>query len=256
MINSALPLNPERPVVKKINAGQPPPSVTFAYAAKVIAKGYAASMAVLIALGWLITRTLKTSRIVRWDKSVIRYFADHRTPSQTHLSAFWSRTADAPSIIAIAVLAGIVLAIGRNWRQVIWLAAIVPAELVFFLSVSYAVGRTRPDVVHLGSVPSTGSFPSGHVAVTIVLYGTIALIAASHVHSGVLSRLIAFLSWGWTFIAAASVGWARMSRGMHHPLDIAAGVLLGLTVLFVGHRAFRGPASNVFSVRHPTRRTT
>jgi membrane-associated phospholipid phosphatase len=251
MNSDAITFDPKRSAVDKVNAGQPAASVTFGCVAKVIAKGYAASMAVLIGLGLLLTRALKTSGIVRWDKSVIRYFADHRTPSQTNLSAFWSRTADAPSIIVIALLVGIVLAIGRNWREVIWLAVIIPAELAFFLTVSYAVGRTRPDVVHLGSVPSTGSFPSGHVAITIVLYGTMALIAATHVHAPVLSRLVAVVSWAWTIVAAAAVGWARMYRGMHHPLDIAAGVVLGFAVLLVGYRAFHGPAQPSTSTPPP-----
>ena len=218
------------------------PTVTVRSAARVIGVGYAAWMIVLISLGLLLTRKLQTSGITHWDERVIRYFADHRTPSQSHLSALWSRSADAPSIIAIALVAVIVLAIGQNWREVIWLAVIVPTELAFFLTVSYAVGRTRPDVVHLGSVPSTGSFPSGHVAVTIVLYGTLAMIVSAHVRSQtrspIVTPVVAVLTWGWTIVAAAFVGWARMYRGMHHPLDIAAGALLGGAVLYVGFRSF------------------
>jgi membrane-associated phospholipid phosphatase len=214
-------------------------TVTFRSAARMIALGYVATMAGLIATGLLLTQTLKTSKILRWDERVARQFANHRTPSQTHLSAFWSRSADAPSIILIALVAGIVLAIGRNWREVLWLTIIVPTELAFFLTVSYAVGRPRPNVAHLGSVPSTGSFPSGHVAVTIVLYGTIAMILAAHIHEQTASRVVAFLAWGWTVVASGFVGWARMYRGMHHPLDVAAGALLGCAVLFVGFGAFR-----------------
>lgn len=215
--------------------------VSIGSAAKVIVAGYIASMAVLVTAGFVLTRTLKKSGIVRWDESVVQYFADHRTPSLTHLSAFWSRSADAPSIIVIAVVVGIVLALRRNWREIAWIAVIVPTELLFFLTVSYAVGRKRPDVEHLGSVPSTGSFPSGHVAVTIVLYGTIALIISAHLRarSPKARRAVAIIGSGWTLIAASFVGWARIYRGMHHPLDVAAGTILGCAVLYVGFFAFQ-----------------
>ena len=228
----------ESTIESTIEHSYPSEPLTLRSVAQVIGVGYLASMGVLIAVGFLLTRPLKTSGIVRWDERVVQYFADHRTQSLTELSAFWSRSADAPSIIAIALVVGIVLAIRRHWREVIWLAVIVPTELGFFLTVSYAVGRSRPDVVHLGSVPSTGSFPSGHVAVTIVLYGTIAMILSRHSHSSIVVRVLALISWAWTLIAASFVGWARMYRGMHHPFDVAAGALLGCAVLYVGVCAF------------------
>ena len=90
-------------------------------------------------------------------------------------------------------------------------------ELVVFLTVSYTVGRERPNVAHLGSVPSTGSFPSGHIAATITLYGTIALL----VHLVTRNRWARVTAWVWTVTAASMVGWARVYRGMHHPLDVA-----------------------------------
>ena len=245
MNSNVMNIHSEKPGLEIDHNFRLEPLVTVRSAVRVIATGYVASMAVLVAAGLLLTRTLKTSGLVRWDERVIGYFADHRTPSQTQLSAFWSRSADAPSIVAVALLAGIVLAIGRNWREVIWLAVIVPTELAFFLTVSYAVDRTRPDVVHLGSVPSTGSFPSGHVAVTIVLYGTIAMILAAHLRSQTVSRVVGFFTGAWTIIAAASVGWARMYRGMHHPLDVAAGALLGCAVLYLGLRAFQGSTKHM-----------
>ncbi len=212
-------------------------NISMRRAAHFIGLGYVATMAVLIPLGLLLTRTFETTSLVKWDESAVRYFSDHRTPTQTQWSTFWSRSGDAPTIIAIAVFVGFILAIGRNWHELIWLAVIVPTELAFFLTISYAVDRPRPDVAHVGSVPSTGSFPSGHVAVTVVLYGTLAMILAAHVPSRA-SRTVSILSWSWTVTAACFVGWARMYRGMHHPLDVGAGAVLGCAVFYVGFRLF------------------
>jgi membrane-associated phospholipid phosphatase len=105
-------------------------------------------------------------------------------------------------------------------------------------------GRTR-DVPHdlfgrrtraahrraLGSVPGTGSFPSGHVAAAIVLYGYLAFL----LRTLAAPRLAPVAALLWTVVAAVAavaVGWARMYRGIHHPLDVLAGAAM-CTVLLV-----------------------
>lgn len=189
--------------------------------------GYAAISAVLIGIGLLIVHPLRNSGLVRWDTDVVQWLADHRTASLTRLSAFWSKSADAPSIIAVGVVVSLVLAVRRRWDQIAWLGAILAVELGTFLTISYAVGRKRPTVAHLGSVPSTGSFPSGHIAATLVLYGFVTYLLWRN-GAAPLLRAAAGV---WTIIAAASVGWARMYRGMHHPLDVVAGAVMGMTLL-------------------------
>ena len=52
-------------------------------------------------------------------------------------------------------------------------------------------GDARPDVTPLGSVPSTSSFPSGHVAAGVVLYGGLVVIAASITGSKAVARVAA-----------------------------------------------------------------
>ena len=183
--------------------------------------------ALLVAVGLLIVHSLDGSGLLRWDRDVVRWFADHRTSGLTSLSAFWSKSGDAPTIIAVGVLVALGLAVRRRWHEMVWLGAILAVELGTFLTISYTVGRQRPTVAHLGSVPSTGSFPSGHIAATIVLYGFTVML----LHCFAVPRLIQALAAVWTVIAAISVGWARMYRGMHHPLDVAAGALMGLAVL-------------------------
>ena len=194
-----------------------------------IVVGYAVIAAVLIAAGLLIVHPLAGSGIVHWDESVVRWFAAHRTPRLTSLSAFWSKSGDAPSIVAVGLVLAVVLSLRRLWHEVIALASLLVVELATFLTISYTVGRKRPTVVHLGSVPSTGSFPSGHIAATIVLYGFVAVLLRRFAMPVVLQALAAV----WAIVAAVSVGWARMYRGMHHPLDVMAGAGMGLALLAV-----------------------
>jgi membrane-associated phospholipid phosphatase len=192
-----------------------------------VAAGYAALSLLLIGVGLLIVHPLDGSALVRWDERSVRWFADHRSSGLSSLSAFWSRSADAPTIVGVGVIVAIVLVLLRQRQLVPWLAVILAVELATFLTVSYAVDRERPTVEHLGSVPSTGSFPSGHIAATIVLYGFVALVLR-RAGAGRARQVLAMV---WTVVAAVAVGWARMYRGMHHPLDVLAGAGMGLGLL-------------------------
>ena len=196
--------------------------------------GYVIISALLIAAGLLVVGPLKNTALVAWDERTVRWFAEHRTHLQNSVSLLWSKLADAPSIVAVGVLSAIVLAIRGRWRQIGCLAALLAVELGTFLTISYTVGRKRPTVAHLGSVPSTGSFPSGHIAATIVLYGFIAVL----VWRSAAPQIVHFLAVVWVVVAALAVGWARMYRGMHHPLDVLAGAAMGIALLFVFSTAF------------------
>ena len=206
---------------------------------KEIVTGYVAVSAALIAVGMFLTRVIEHSALMAWDTRVVRDLSMHRTAESIDWSSRWSFLADAPPIVAVGAAAALICALRRRWLLALWIAVVLTLELAVFLTVSYTVGRARPEVAHLGSVPSTGSFPSGHIAATIVLYGTIALL----VHLITPNRLARGVAWIWTVLAAAMVGWARMYRGMHHPLDVVAGALLGAAICVVGWRAFGRPGT-------------
>lgn len=201
----------------------------WAGVAKTVALGYVAISALLIGAGLLIGGALAGTGLVGWDQRTVGWFAAHRTSDLNTISLLWSRLADAPQVVGVGLVVALMLAVGRHWRQVGLLAAILAVEFGTFLTISYTVGRKRPDAVHLGSVPSTGSFPSGHIAVTIVLYGFIAVV----LWQLGAPRFVQIVAAMWTVVAALAVGWARMYRGMHHPLDVLAGAVMGACVLTV-----------------------
>lgn len=200
--------------------------------------GFVAIVGVLIAAGLVIVGPLAMSGLIHWDERVVRTLADQRTSGLDAFSKFFSKLADAPSIVAVGAVIGLVLAASRRWRLAVLLAVALAFELLTFLAISYPVGRERPDVVHMGSVPSTGSFPSGHIAATIVLYGFLVLVLK-------YLRTPAALTWVaaiWMVTAAVAVGWSRVYRGMHHPIDVVAGGLMGLAVLAVFNPVIRHEA--------------
>src|SRR4029079_16596368 len=82
-------------------------------------------------------------------------------------------------VIVVGGLVAAVLAfvITRRWRPALVIATVLVGEVLIFLASSALGGRSRPPVAHLDPVlPPTSSFPSGHTAAAICLYGAIAAL--------------------------------------------------------------------------------
>jgi undecaprenyl-diphosphatase len=85
----------------------------------------------------------------------------------------------------------------------------------------YVVQRDRPPAVVLDpeplvGVPTTSSFPSGHTSTSF---------ACAYVISRLAPRLTVFV-----YVLAALIGFSRIYVGVHYPLDVLAGAVLGLVV--------------------------
>jgi undecaprenyl-diphosphatase len=176
----------------------------------------------LYAIGVPLARYHGGNGDVLGDHTVPRWLAAHRTPELNHVSDLGGQAGNTHLILAVGLVAGAVaLAAIRRWRPVIFLLATMFGELSLFLASAASVGRARPDVPHLDGPLPTSSFPSGHVAATILLYAAIAVLAMSRIRHW----------WRWLFVAAAVlmplwVAGSRMYRGMHHPTDVLGSMIL------------------------------
>ncbi len=112
--------------------------------------------------------------------------------------------------------------IGR-WQPAVFVAIVMLGELGLFLSVTTIVDRARPHVTHLDGQLPTSSFPSGHTAATLCLYGALAILVVPRTRGP-----RRWLALGGAVLMPALVAWSRMYRGEHHPLDLAGGVVLAL----------------------------
>jgi undecaprenyl-diphosphatase len=140
-----------------------------------------------------------------------------------------TRSADTLGIIAAALVVLVVLWTRRRLTHMAVLVTGLAVELSAFLTVNALIGRDRPAVVRLGSTPSTSSFPSGHTAATLVLYGAIALAVSATARTFVWRAL----AWLAAAVMPVVVGFARVYRGFHHPTDVFFGLVLGLAALLV-----------------------
>jgi undecaprenyl-diphosphatase len=170
-----------------------------------------------------------------FDEAIPRWLAAHRTPTLDSLSALFSRAGDTHSILAVGLIIGpLALAYVRRWRPVVFLVVVMVGEVTLFLAIAALVGRDRPAVPRLETYLPTSSFPSGHTAATTCLYAALAVIVAPRVRPPWKQAVIAVAVLMPTLIALS-----RMYRGVHHPLDVSAGALLGLIWLGVVALAVR-----------------
>jgi undecaprenyl-diphosphatase len=195
--------------------------------------------AVMIGLGFLLTQVL----VHLWpltieDQAVNALLAD-RSPARDRDSNVISLVAYTVGIAIVLVGAGGLMRIAyHRWRESFFLAAAVVCQLVVFKLTAWTVARPRPAVPQLDSFPPMQSFPSGHVAAAVALYGGIAVVLALHARRGAQAAVW----WVILLIVPIAVGVSRVYRGMHHPSDVVASFLVGLGCLWILRRAMFTPA--------------
>jgi membrane-associated phospholipid phosphatase len=110
------------------------------------------------------------------------------------------------------------------WRRPWFFVALVTATLAadgLSLLLRQWIGRDRPPLVYpdprpLVGVPLSGAFPSGHASTAFAAATVIAWA----------SRRLAVPA----YLLATLVAWSRVYVGVHWPLDVIGGALLGVLV--------------------------
>ena len=184
--------------------------------------------AVLAAAGWLVTGPATHVWPLSVEDWVNRTLAQHRNPTLNDISGFFSTVANTPSAIALSVVAFVAIRVlTHRWVESVFVATTLIVELSVFLVTTMVVDRARPAVVHLDTAPPTSSFPSGHTAAATALYAAVALVAWRHGTAWPVWLLLAM---------PCAVGLSRLYRGMHHPSDVVAGMVLGTLCVLLAKR--------------------
>lgn len=175
-------------------------------------------------LGWVIVNSPAAEWIRRADSVASLRMLQSRTPQLDTLTAIGSGLADTITCIVVLVVMVTVLRLwlGR-WDESIVLFVAIGGELLFFLAVTGIIPRDRPTIPHLDAAPPTSSFPSGHTAAAVALYGCIAVILLRRLPSGWFAFVLALVLWCIPLV----VGVSRIYRGMHHMSDVVVGLIAG-----------------------------
>lgn len=191
--------------------------------------GFLIVAALSIGVGLLVTDVLlKSGGIASSDEGFVVDLVDQRTGFLTDLSAVGSSVG---SIVlsAIAALVAILFAYRRQWRIAAFAALVPLVESGLYRVTSLADPRHRPEVARLEDLPVNASYPSGHTAASIAVYGGLVLLLSSRI----TDRATRWLAWTAAVLIPAFVALSRMYRGMHHPIDVAGGVLVGLAAICI-----------------------
>jgi undecaprenyl-diphosphatase len=188
----------------------------------------------LVTVGAMLTYVELLQGVREWDHSVNEHLAASRSDRFEELATAVSRKGDTLPIIAFGAVVAIAFALARRWRSAMLVPLALLIEVTTFAAVNFIVRRPRPDVETVGSVPSTFSYPSGHVAATLVCWFGLALLCAVRAWEWP-TRLVASAG----IVATVLMGWARVYLGLHHVLDVVFGIAMGIASLSIAAGALQ-----------------
>jgi membrane-associated phospholipid phosphatase len=183
---------------------------------------------VSIALGLLVTHViLHVGGVARADEHVNTWLAAHRTAFQTHVSLIGSILSGGVVLPIVAGLTATAGALLRKWRVAGFVLFVLGVESASYRITTLAVHRHRPRVVRLEDLPVNASYPSGHTAASIAVYCGLALLLTSLVKNAAVRAT----AWSIAVLIVALDVYSRLYRGMHHPIDVAGGVVVGVAAV-------------------------
>jgi undecaprenyl-diphosphatase len=159
--------------------------------------------------------------VATWpDAGLSRWIVEHRVSWLNWLFVALSRLGTLGLVwVVIAVVATFVL---RRRTLLLTALAVWAADLTAY-GLKLVVDRPRPHLDPLVRLPTDPSFPSGHAA-------------TSFAGATMLALLVPRLAPG-LYALAAAIAFSRVYVGVHYPLDVVAGALLGTAIGWAGARA-------------------
>jgi membrane-associated phospholipid phosphatase len=197
-------------------------------AAAVLVSGWVLLLALVVAVGLALTGPLEGS-VGHGDNRLERWLASHRSTTLTHLADAISLLGETVTVLSLGpVLLLVTWLWTRQIRQVVFVAVALVGEIAGYLLTVTLVSRDRPPVPLLDpGLDPNHSYPSGHVAASVALYGSMA----------VLIWLACANRWRWVCVALAAlpplVGLARLYLGAHHASDVVTSLAFMSTWLAV-----------------------
>lgn len=133
------------------------------------------------------------------------------------LATYWGSAITISSISALVV---IYLYIQKNYRRLSQLFVVLIGTTATTFIIKYIFARERPEGAFYNE--SSYSFPSGHAALSMALYGFLIYLLIKHPHRHGRIFLITLLS-----SIIILVGLSRLYLGVHYPSDVIVGYAVG-----------------------------
>jgi membrane-associated phospholipid phosphatase len=183
--------------------------------AVMLVAGWVLLLALVVAFGLMLTGPLEGS-VNPGDNRLERWFAAHRSGTLTQVADTVTLFGETLTVVTAGpVLLLVVWLWRRRIRPVVFVAVSLLGEIAGYLLTVTLVSRDRPPVRLLDpGLDPNHSYPSGHVAASVALYGALA----------VLIWLYCRNAWRWLCVVLVAVpplvGLARLYLGAHHLSDV------------------------------------
>ncbi len=179
------------------------------------------------------------------DLSIARWIQQHHTGDWIkHITTLVSWITE-PEIVVFGALAGIILLIRRKWIQAFALGAVLLTVLPVS-TIKQLIDRPRPssDLVNVLATSDSQSYPSGHVFLAVIIFGSI-IYFANQIF-GPNQRVI-WLARVTLFFGIPDIGLSRIYKGVHWPSDVLGSFLIGSLALWISIRVYERFAAPVIA---------
>ena len=175
-------------------------------------------------------------QILEWDREVFVYL---NNLGLTEYDGFWLVVTDFRTWIPLFIALILVIFWKNSRREAVWmLLSFIPMLLLLQLAISItkaSVERLRPNnapelepLIRVVHDPSSFSFFSGHAAVSFGIASLVVLF---------LRKKVAWIQLVWIY--PILFAYSRIYLGVHYPVDILVGGLVGMFFAWVFYRMYK-----------------
>lgn len=162
---------------------------------------------------------LRVPEVAQTDLRLAQLIHTFWTPELLRVFGLVTLLGHWPVVLAVLLTALATLTLGRRWASIVQLLVALGGDLVTVRLLKHAFGRARPELSYY--VETSGSFPSGHAALSVAFWGTLMVILWRERVIGPATALFA------AALLAASIGISRVYLIEHFLSDVVNGWLIG-----------------------------
>ncbi len=161
------------------------------------------------------------------DEAILMFFVEHRAEWISVLMLIVTYAGGMVVATTVIMLAIIFFAIHNHQKQIAPLLVSVCGTTVTVFSIKNFLGKARP-LAEAFYLEQSFSFPSGHAALAVALYGFFIYLIWQHEKHHLQNKVI----WG-LGIFILLIGLSRLYLGVHFLSDILAGYAVGFIWLSI-----------------------
>lgn len=179
---------------------------------------------------FLVTAYLSSVDSVRvFEKSILETIPGFRFPILDSIMRFISSFGDGVSAVITFSVFAVALFI-RGFKKEMTISFLIWIGPVLSWGLKEIITRPRPVEFLIDGypLPSDFSFPSGHVVFYVVFFGLVAIYAKYLPDLTTMGRKILLTM---AIVLISLIGISRIYLGVHWPMDVMAGYLIGFAIL-------------------------